>query len=320
MRTGRSDPVAEAFRSVFPDPDLESYRFTPIHKAVLKMSLVRVSLNQVVGLCSKEMVNMPDITGKTPLMWAAYRGDHAALRLLLLNGADPSKTTYGGTALYWAARGGSYDCVDLLLRHGADPNIHTQQGEVPIHGLIYANTDDVLILNLLIVANANINEKTTKGSTPLTWAIHHQQQQIAIKLIHLGADIHHCKPDGTNGLYMATYFNLHRIIVLLLERGSDHMGTVQIPHGPYLHLIAHRADIRTLKLLTNALSPRDIYYKRQDGATALDVARDRSDVDSDWRDAFNTFIGSVYKSTMVTAVEEVSTMDEVFTDALEQQP
>ena len=314
----RNTPLADALRSMFPNPDLESYGFTPIHKVVLK--LCPLSLIQVIGLCTREVINQPDKTGVTPLMWAAYCGDLQTVELLLLNGADPDKATLRGTALCYAAQAGSYSCVDSLLCRGADPNLRDQYAQGPLEGLVFSRTDDVTTLILLNATKINLNQINNFGGTPLTFAIQRQQHQIAMKLIYLGADIHPREHDGTNGLYMATYFNSHSIIKLLLDRGGDHVGAVQDTFGSYLHLIAHAADLRTLNLLTSALVPRDICYRRPDGMTALDVARNRSDVDSNWRDAFNTFIGSVYKSTMVSVVEEVSTVDDEFTDALEQQP
>ena len=318
MSRRRDDPVAEAFRSMFPDPDLKSYNFTPIHKAVLEMS--PVSLTQAIGLCSRETVNQPDEMGMTPIMWAAYRGDLRVLKLLLLNGTDLSNATALGSALHYAARAGSHDCVNLLLQYGADPNKQDQYGFSPLDSLIWSGTDDVSILNMLYAANVQVNKISKDGTTSLGVAVQYQQPKIAARLIHIGVDIHHCEPDGSNSLYMATYFNLYSIIRTLLDRGADHMGAVQVPFGPYLHLIAYAADLQTLEILTNALAPRDIYLKRRDGMTALDVARARKGVDSSWHDAFNTFIGSVYRSTMVRVVEEDDTGNEVFADALKRQP
>ena len=319
MSTSRSDPTAEALRLLFPSIDAEEFGFTPIHKAILEMC--SVSLNEVIGLSSKQTLDQPDRIGMTPLMWAASRGDLPALNRLLLSGADPNKITqFNSSALFYACQGGSYDFANLLLRRGADPNLYSELKYNSLNGFIESSSDDVIMLELLNTAKVNINNVAASGSSPLTQAIQVQKLKIATRLIHLGAHIHHREPDGTNGLYMATYFNSHEIIRLQLERGGDHIGAVQDPFESYLHLSAHAADHQTLKLLTNALTPRDIYFKRKDGMTALDVARERSDVDSNWRNAFNTFIGSVYQSTMVRAVESATTAGDIFIDALEQQP
>ena len=316
MSARNGDPLVAAFRSMFPNPDFENFGFTPIHKVVLEIS--SIDLNQTIRLCPRETIDQPDGTGTTPLMWAASRGNDQTLRSLLLNGASINKASHRGSALHTAALSSSYECVDLLIRHGADPNICSQRGENPLTSLIYSGTDDVRIVELLVSANININRVTNEGGSPLIMAIQFQQQQIATKLIHLNANIENRENDGTNGLYMATYFNLHGIIRLLLDRGCDHTGVVQDSFESYLHLIADRADHHTLSLLTNALAPRDIYYKRKDGVTALDIARSRSGVDSSWHDAFNAFIGSVYQPT--NAIEEINIAPEVFVDALEQQP
>ena len=79
----------------------------------------------------------------TPLQDAAWRGDVAAIKQLVKEGADVNAADdMGATALYWAARGGHSlgphrckgeepgrpEVIATLVELGADPNILSDQG------------------------------------------------------------------------------------------------------------------------------------------------------------------------------------------------
>ena len=59
--------------------------------------------------------------GRAPLLWAAKKGYHSVIKLLLAKKVKLDfKDKYGQTPLLWAARGGHKAGVELLLEHGAE--------------------------------------------------------------------------------------------------------------------------------------------------------------------------------------------------------
>ncbi len=66
-------------------------------------------------------LNVRDVLGWSPLMWASAMGLTHIVRVLLENGADTEAgDDYGATALMKACRQGNAGVVDLLLKYGAD--------------------------------------------------------------------------------------------------------------------------------------------------------------------------------------------------------
>jgi uncharacterized RDD family membrane protein YckC len=64
-------------------------------------------------------VDRPDSNRVTPLMAAAWLGDHAMTQLLLKGGADPTLRSPAGSVLDYAGRGGEPQVIELLKRSGA---------------------------------------------------------------------------------------------------------------------------------------------------------------------------------------------------------
>ena len=61
--------------------------------------------------------------GRSPLMWAAFRGDTASMKMLLSAGADVHAPTGLGTPLGQAAWADQIETARLLLEHGAKPDL-----------------------------------------------------------------------------------------------------------------------------------------------------------------------------------------------------
>lgn len=72
--------------------------------------------------------------GRTPLSWAARRGNDAVVNLLIEKGAHvDSKDTDDWTPLLWAAQSGNEAVVRLLLGKGADVDLKDPKyGRTPL--------------------------------------------------------------------------------------------------------------------------------------------------------------------------------------------
>ena len=123
--------------------------------------------------------------GTTPLMRAARNGDHAAMRLLLAAGADPTlKQPRGNTPLIIGSGlgrglgvfakdvGTEADLrqgVELLLERGVDVNATNDDGLTAIHLAAQAGLDSVV--TVLAKSGARLDVKDKRGRTPVDMAM-----------------------------------------------------------------------------------------------------------------------------------------------------
>jgi ankyrin repeat protein len=76
---------------------MEEQQFTLIHRIILGRS----NYNLADALHEfPELIDTPDMFGRTPLFWAVWRGDLESMELLLLNGADIGSSTYEGRTIF----------------------------------------------------------------------------------------------------------------------------------------------------------------------------------------------------------------------------
>ena len=83
---GLTDEDAEALRWLTRGDDfIDGQNYTSPHKIIL--GLCMRDLEEEIRL-HPENINTPDVMGRTPLAWAACRGDDRAIVTLLSHGAD----------------------------------------------------------------------------------------------------------------------------------------------------------------------------------------------------------------------------------------
>lgn len=146
----------------------------------------------------------------TPLHGAAWRGDVAAIRQLVKDGADVNAIDdMGATALYWAARGG----------HPVGP--HQCGSEAP-------NRAEVIATLIELGADPNIQDRRPKGLgrasgwTPLFVALHHEQFASARVLLEHGADPNILSDQGMSAMVVATAEDAPKdVVALMIEKGFD---------------------------------------------------------------------------------------------------
>ena len=150
----------------------------------------------------------------TPLQDAAWRGDVAAIKQLVDEGADVNALDdMGATALYWAARGG----------HPLGP--HHCQSEEP-------GRPEVIAALIALGADPNIQDRRPKGFgrssgwTPLFVALHHEQFTSARMMLEHGADPNILSDQGMSVVTIAANEGAPReLITLMLEKGFDPQKT-----------------------------------------------------------------------------------------------
>ena len=144
--------------------------------------------------------------------------------------------------------------------------------------------------------------------------------KTAERLVDLGTDVNHRDQWGYSVLAYAVQRNYHSVIRKLVRRGADHTAQLN-GDGSFLHVAAANADVEMLRILANArLAIRDIHQKRRDGLTATDVAKGRTGVGRQWREAFRDFLISVTEIRVFGPEEDLGDSDsDAYEDAVERQ-
>ena len=135
-------------------------------------------------------VNAAQGDGMSALHWAADRGDAELADLLIYGGANTGAVTRIGlyTPLHLAAKSGSPAVAKALIKAGADVNAQSNpSGATPLHLAALAGSADVI--NLLADAKADLNAREAEWEqTPLIFAASANRAEAITALIKRGAD------------------------------------------------------------------------------------------------------------------------------------
>lgn len=135
-------------------------------------------------------VNGAQGDGMSALHWAAQRGDAELAEMLIYAGANIAAVTRIGqyTPLHLAAQNGSAAVTRALLKGGADVNVKSStSGVAPMH--LAASSGVAEVINVLADAKADINAKEIEaGQTPLIFAAGLNRADAVKTLIARGAD------------------------------------------------------------------------------------------------------------------------------------
>ncbi|KAL2040577.1 hypothetical protein N7G274_006556 [Stereocaulon virgatum] len=229
---------------------IDEQGYSQIHRVVLGLSMA--SLEEVIAMHPGD-INVVDAVGRTPLIWAASRGEGRAVALLLEAGADPDVfDIYGNGAVTYAAEGDHSVCVRLLLEANAEliPVLPTG---VKLLGAVNHTTryaSKVSSLKQLLDAGAEVEPSTVEGWTPLINAARLDKVDFARLLLDYGADINATSTLGQTPLTTAITYNSHNILRLLLDQWRK-FSTCPRRLGPnLLQIAALHADIETINILT----------------------------------------------------------------------
>ena len=144
------------------------------------------------------------LSGETPLMEAARRGNLSIVRLMLAGGADPNvqEANAGQNALMWAISERHDAVAAELLRHGADINARSKNGFAAIS--FAAQQGDTASIGILLEAGANVNDVAPKsGLTPILIATAMGRTKAVVLLLDKGADPDVVAANGFTPLHLA---------------------------------------------------------------------------------------------------------------------
>ncbi|KAL5371164.1 hypothetical protein DPSP01_014449, partial [Paraphaeosphaeria sporulosa] len=199
------------------EQNLETQEFTTLHHVVLKISELDLShaLKIYPGLVDKK-----DRNGRTPLLWAAWRGDLHQVKLLLEATANVNqKDCEGYTPLGKACQAGHLNIVKCLIDAGASVRISTRWGDLAIH-LASANKESGnAIVKLLLDKNADANAHSRAG-TPLHSACNNGSLKTVDTLIAAGAELDMLDEQGLTPAMVALCCWNEPAFLHLAERGA----------------------------------------------------------------------------------------------------
>ncbi|KAI4188975.1 MAG: hypothetical protein L6R41_001784 [Letrouitia leprolyta] len=246
---------------------LEHGNFSDLHKIILQ-----IRSGDVEEELSKSTADLDvlDATGRSPLSWAAQRGDVKAVKLLLAYGADPNNSNnFRMTPMHYAAQATNPICLKVLLENGA---LITQQarGWNALH-YICSLHDNPAYVKLLLQHSFDINERTYVGKTALSLAVLRNRIKSAACLIGQGADLDVLDKEGNSPLSLSVKFGRFELMKLLLRSGATHK-LLSGGDDTLLHIVAKFPDFRIVEyFLENDLLDVDPEARNKDGLTAREL-------------------------------------------------
>lgn len=295
--------VAET-RNLFPSiPFLaEHRRFSILHQIVTEMIGTRLEAALQVSALH---VDVLDAHGRTPLHWAAARGNSKAVATLLRYGANPDvPDIISQGPLRSSLKAADPTCTQLLIQGGATLESRDKWQQTPFRASIYT-TDPVAFAVALLDAGADINARCELGTTALLAAVIANHVPYVKVLLNYMADVSIGNNAGESPLQKAIVENRHEVLQALL---SSPEFTFMLPESlgaTVLHLAAEYGDKKTLQLLASrgGTSEVDTQSRDKSGRTAVEIARKRlqgvpsvfdvekSAGEGGWEVAFNNLVG-----------------------------
>ena len=297
---GLAENDVEALRCVTQGSEfVDEQNYTALHKIVLGLSLL--NLEEEI-LKHPEEINATDVMNRTPLAWAACRGDERAIVTLLSYGAEVNTldVQYSGVVGHAADR--SYTtCVRLLLEAGADPDIAAAHGRKVGNPLNVAarNASDPLILKTLLDFGADVDSSGVDGMTALIHASRRDNASFATLLLEYGANINATSTAGQTPLTTAVIYNSHNVLQLLLDRWFEYSECPRLKGPNLLQIVSLYADLETVTILTatdHLLLKHDSKYGLGDFLSRLSA---RSDATEKLIQAFKDLLDVISRSSDV---------------------
>ena len=197
-------------------------------------------------------IHTQDAMGRTPLMWAAARGDDHSVTTLLAHGADPNVMDIQyTTAVSYAAQQDHGTCVRLLLEAGANPDPEIPGGAKVSSGLNCASrsASDPSIIKNLLDFGADTESCGVDGKTPLINVARTDNVSFALLLLEYGANINATSTSEQTPLTTAIIFNSHKVLQLLLDRWFEYSECPRLKGPHLLPIVALYADLRSIGIL-----------------------------------------------------------------------
>lgn len=316
----------DEIRELFPITEWVEERrlFTHIHKIVL--GLLDLDLEKAL-LKDPSGIDRPDADGRTPISWAAARGDSQSVELLLRYGASPdSPDRIGQGPLRQSLKADNAACLRLLLLYGVRVDQRDDWSQTCLLAAHYY-PDPVSFTLPLLEAGAHVNARCSQGRFPLMEAVSKNNVAAVKLLLDYGANVNFFNNAGATALHEGVRYNSHEALTYFLEEDIDHTLR-DTNHRTVLHYAAEYADVKTLTILSKAglcgLNPDDEDRNKRNPVEIAEARqvdekeRGLNTVDSHWIVAFYSLLENLrafQTPKSVPSYSESLPSEDIFLDA-----
>ena len=320
--------LSEIFKN---DEATEKLGFSLLHRTVVGLN--SLDLATLLKSISKASINEVDAQGRSPLWWAARRGDLPSMTLLIEANADVNKkSNEGQPPLDTAIRSRNEACAWLLLDIESIECAYTYPNGWTALDSCCAYGSSVILLERLLYKGAKnkINQPFEHGGTALHFAVAYGHNDLAKSLISHGIEFDTITRKGESPLSNAIEFQNIQALQLLLTHRANYRRLIHVDET-LLHYAAIHADLGCLQTLrsfklhgldTHAKTTGYEEYPNNEkikGRTAMEIAMEREDVTQEWRDIFGLLVNDIESPESFGSGGARCEESEVFEDALEVQ-
>jgi ankyrin repeat protein len=221
-------------------------------------------------------VDVNSSEGWTPLLAAVRQKHWKIARLLIERGADVNAQAVarddadedlgiGLTPLMLCAKEREIDTSLALLDRGANVGIRSRSGRTALS--VAAEAGSAALVEVLLAHGAKVLDADKKGWPPLMYAA---TADVAAALLRSGADVDGRTTGGSTALFIAVEGRSSDIVNLLLSKGAD-PNAVNVKGWTPLMAAAFMGRAANVRALIEAGAREDT--KNKEGKTALDIAR-----------------------------------------------
>lgn len=191
-----------------------------------------------------------DIKGQTPLMYAVDTGSLELARALLDLGANIEATQKNSdyTPLHLAVSEENLEMVRLLLEKKANIEVRANDQSTPLH--LAVSKENLEITKQLLSNQANVDALDQDLFTPLHLAVKAGNLEITESLLEKGANIQAREQDGSIPLHWAARLSNLQTAELLLRKGA-HVNERDLYGQTPMHWAAINGDKQLTELLLN---------------------------------------------------------------------
>lgn len=279
-----------------------------IHHADLEAALLKPNYRQ--------LLDCPDAYGRTPLFWAAIRGDVGKVKTLLAAGADHTKTDLERRSpLHAALQSGNISCVETLLRRGSSVHARDRYGNTALQIATWADDNNEAMLEAIFMAGASVDVKEEYGTSALASAACLNYPANAKWLLSKGADIESRDIVGCTPLYEAVRYCNTEMVELLLAHGAR--ADFRVKNGrTVLHALACTGSLATTEVLMQfPLQGLNAESRDSSDLTAWELFENRVGQPEGMRDAFLRLLD--YVKRLNADEDDDEDEEDAFVDALE---